>query len=46
MSESLLLFGAGGHAKVIIDCVLESGNQIEGIFDDDEDLFGSDDEDF
>lgn len=38
MGEKLLLFGAGGHAKVVLDCVLESGNTVEGIFDDDEDL--------
>lgn len=33
-----MLYGAGGHARVILDCILESGSEVEGIFDDDQDL--------
>lgn len=41
--ESLLIYGASGHAKVIIDAV-ERGSQykIAGLFDDDPKLHGSD----
>ena len=38
MDKKLLLYGAGGHAKVILDCIVESENEVEGIFDDDPDL--------
>ncbi len=38
MKKQVLLYGAGGHSKVVIDCLLESGVEIEGIFDDDDDL--------
>lgn len=31
----MLVYGAGGHAKVIISCILESGGIPYGIFDDD-----------
>ena len=31
----MLIFGAGGHAKVIISCLEASGEKIEAIFDDD-----------
>ena len=31
----MLIFGASGHAKVIIDCLDSQGIQVEGIFDDD-----------
>ena len=35
-SEKLLLFGAGGHAKVVIDIVEQQGNfEIAGLLDDD-----------
>ena len=34
----MLLFGAGGHAKVVIDCLLDSDLEITGIFDDNSDL--------
>lgn len=34
----MLLYGASGHAKVIIDCLREEGKEIEGIFDDNSDL--------
>lgn len=30
----MLIFGAGGHSKVIIDAALASGINIEGVFDD------------
>jgi sugar O-acyltransferase (sialic acid O-acetyltransferase NeuD family) len=31
----MYLFGASGHAKVIIDSILASGDKVEGLFDDD-----------
>ena len=31
----IYLYGAGGHAKVIIDIIQQGGNSVEGIFDDD-----------
>ncbi len=31
----MLLYGASGHAKVIIDCLLATGESIAAIFDDD-----------
>ena len=34
----MLLYGAGGHAKVIIDCLLSQDVELEGIFDDKSDL--------
>lgn len=34
MSESIILIGGSGHAKVIIDCVRASGRQVDGILDD------------
>lgn len=34
MSESIILIGGGGHAKVIIDCIRASGREIVGILDD------------
>jgi sugar O-acyltransferase (sialic acid O-acetyltransferase NeuD family) len=36
--KNIILFGAGGHSKAIIDCLIEEGAEIEGIFDDDHDL--------
>lgn len=36
--EKVVLYGAGGHARVVIDCVQDSGREVEGIFDDDEGL--------
>jgi sugar O-acyltransferase (sialic acid O-acetyltransferase NeuD family) len=38
VGKLVLLYGAGGHAKVVIDCLSEAGVEIEGIFDDDQDL--------
>ena len=34
----MLLFGAGGHAKVVIDCCIDNDVEIQGIFDDKSDL--------
>lgn len=34
MSESYILIGGSGHAKVIMDCIRTSGNEIAGILDD------------
>lgn len=34
MSESIILIGGSGHARVIIDCVRASGGEIFGILDD------------
>lgn len=34
MSESYILIGGSGHAKVIIDCIRASGGEIAGILDD------------
>jgi sugar O-acyltransferase (sialic acid O-acetyltransferase NeuD family) len=32
--EKVLLYGGSGHAKVIIDCLRDSGYVVQGIFDD------------
>ena len=34
MSESYLLIGGSGHAKVVIDCIRASGGEVAGILDD------------
>lgn len=34
MSESMILIGGSGHAKVIIDCIRASGGEVYGILDD------------
>lgn len=34
MSESIILIGGSGHAKVIIDCICASGEEVFGILDD------------
>lgn len=34
MSDSIVLIGGSGHAKVIIDCVRASGREVFGILDD------------
>ena len=34
MSESYILIGGSGHAKVIMDCIRASGGEIAGILDD------------
>lgn len=36
--NNMLLYGASGHAKVIIDCLVSQGEVIHGIFDDYSDL--------
>ena len=35
MSDKVILIGAGGHAKVVADIVLKSGDQLLGFLDDD-----------
>jgi sugar O-acyltransferase (sialic acid O-acetyltransferase NeuD family) len=42
MPEAFLVMGASGHAKVVIDALLASGNRIVGCYDDDESLAGTD----
>lgn len=34
----MILYGAGRHARVVIDCLLDSEVEVEGIFDDKSDL--------
>ena len=34
MSESIILIGGSGHARVIIDCIRASGGEVFGILDD------------
>lgn len=34
MSESIVLIGGSGHAKVLIDCIRASGGEVFGILDD------------
>ena len=34
MEKSYVIYGAGGHAKVIVDLVLEHGGKVECVFDD------------
>jgi hypothetical protein len=34
MSESYILIGGSGHAKVIMDCIRASGGEVAGILDD------------
>ncbi|MBE6942625.1 MAG: acetyltransferase [Ruminococcaceae bacterium] len=34
MSESYILIGGSGHAKVVIDCIRASGGEVAGILDD------------
>lgn len=34
MSESVILIGGSGHARVVMDCVRASGGQVAGILDD------------
>ena len=33
----MLLYGAGGHGKVIIDCLQSQGEEVLAVFDDDDD---------
>jgi sugar O-acyltransferase (sialic acid O-acetyltransferase NeuD family) len=41
MPETFLVFGAGGHAKVVIDALLSSGNKVLGCYDDNPALAGT-----
>lgn len=34
MSESIILIGGSGHAKVVIDCIRAAGGHVAGILDD------------
>lgn len=34
MSEQVIIIGGGGHAKVVIDCIIASGDFVLGILDD------------
>jgi len=40
--QEVWVFGAGGHAKVVIDCAKSAGAQLLGLFDDDPALAGLD----
>lgn len=40
MSEALLLFGASGHAKVVVDCARRRGLSVAAVFDDDPSRWG------
>lgn len=40
-NDIINILGAGGHAKVIIDVVILSGNAVSGLFDDDSEKWGS-----
>jgi sugar O-acyltransferase (sialic acid O-acetyltransferase NeuD family) len=41
INSKLLLYGSGGHSKVLIDCLLKQNIHVQGIFDDSfhEDIF-------
>ena len=30
----MIIYGAGGHAKVVYDCLISQGDKLEGVFDD------------
>lgn len=36
--ERVVLYGAGGHSRVVIDCLQDAGKEVVGIFDDDDGL--------
>ena len=38
--EKVLIFGAGGHGKVVLDILLESGTDVQGFIDDDKSKAG------
>lgn len=38
--KEILIFGAGGHGKVILDILLESGNKVLGFLDDNQSRIG------
>lgn len=41
IKDIINILGTGGHAKVIIDAVILSGNAVSGLFDDDSEKWGS-----
>jgi sugar O-acyltransferase (sialic acid O-acetyltransferase NeuD family) len=41
MSECFAVVGAGGHAKVVVDSLLASGQEVLGFYDDNPDLRGT-----
>jgi sugar O-acyltransferase (sialic acid O-acetyltransferase NeuD family) len=41
MGEKIFLFGAGGHAKVVLDAARRQGYQVLGLFDDNPKLVGT-----
>ena len=40
MNDSIIVVGAGGHAKVVISTVLAAGMSIAAIYDDDREKWG------
>ena len=36
--HKMVLYGAGGHAKVVYDCLVSRGESLVGVFDDDGDI--------
>lgn len=38
LGKTVLLYGGSGHAKVIVDCLRDSGVSVQGIFDDNPDI--------
>ena len=43
MDKNIFIFGAGGHAKVVIDAARRQGRSIQSVFDDDADMVNVDD---
>jgi sugar O-acyltransferase (sialic acid O-acetyltransferase NeuD family) len=41
MPECFAIIGAGGHAKVVVDALLASGNEVLGLYDDNPALLGA-----
>ncbi len=41
MSDGIWIYGAAGHAKVIIQAILSSGQSVGGVVDDNPDLMGA-----
>lgn len=40
MSRRLVIFGAGGHAKVVVDAIVQQGDSVAGVFDGDAGRYG------
>jgi FlaA1/EpsC-like NDP-sugar epimerase len=38
MSKNVIILGAGGHAKVIADIIIKSGDNLLGFLDDDKNI--------